>query len=189
MQNPKKIVIFVSGSGSNMSNLIENFRNNSYLNVVAVFSNKKDCLAIKNARKEEIRNICFSKKELESDLVLDKLKEISPDLIVLAGFLLKIPQEIVTQFPNKIINVHPALLPNYGGQGMYGSNVHLAVLDAKEKKSGITFHYVNEHYDEGNIIAQFECELDESETLKTLQHKIHLLEYANFPNVVENILY
>ena len=185
----KKIVIFVSGSGSNMSNLIKNFKLQNNIEVSGVFSNKQSCLAIQNARKDKIRTITFTKNELDSELVLNKLIDISPDLIVLAGFLLKIPESIVNAFPNKIINVHPALLPNYGGKGMYGTNVHKAVIEAKEKKSGITFHYVNEHYDEGNIIAQFECDLSENETLEELQQKIHLLEYANFPNVIKNTLF
>lgn len=184
----KKVVIFVSGNGSNMENIIHHFKNNASVKIATVFSNNPYCLALKKAHDNLIGTAVFDKESLETGQVTRLLNEISPSLIVLAGFLLKIPEDLVKQFPNKIINVHPALLPKYGGKGMYGKHVHEAVIANNEKESGITIHYVNEHYDEGNIIAQFPCSLSENETVESLQAKIHQLEQANFPNTIEKLL-
>lgn len=188
MKKPKNILIFVSGNGSNMSNLITYFEPNPEINIEAVFSNKKDCLGIQNAQKNGINTIAFSKDELVEGNVTELVRLMNPDLIVLAGFLLKIPQEFTSAFENKIVNVHPSLLPKFGGKGMYGKHVHNAVIEAKETKSGITFHYVNEHYDKGSVIAQFECEVDETDQWQDLQAKIQVLEHKHFPLVIEKLL-
>lgn len=188
MKKNQNIIIFVSGGGSNMSRIISHFEENENISVSHVFSNKKDCLGIENAKKAGIETVTFSKKELENGEIGQLLNKIDPDLIVLAGFLLKMPKSITQSFENKIVNVHPALLPNYGGKGMYGKHVHKAVIAAGEKKSGITFHYVNENYDEGNIIEQYECELTSADTVEDLQKKIQKLEHANFCTVIEKLL-
>jgi len=188
MKKKQNIIIFVSGNGSNMSQIISHFEENEHISVSHVFSNKKGCLGVKNAEKAGVESIVFSKKELENDDFTAFLTKLSPDLIVLAGFLLKVPDSITKAFENKIINVHPALLPKFGGKGMYGKHVHEAVIEAKEKKSGITFHYVNENYDEGNIIKQYECEVSKTDTVSDLQKKIQKLEHNNFCSVIENLL-
>lgn len=184
----KKVVIFVSGSGSNMENIINYFKGNRNICVTHVFTNKPNCLAVTKAKNLHIPVTSFTKQELENQQVENKLRALNPNLIVLAGFLLKIPASFVTQFPYNIINVHPSLLPKFGGKGMYGKFVHEAVIKANEKQSGITIHYVNEQYDEGNIIAQFSVELSPKESVKTLQEKIHGLEQQHFPKVIENLL-
>ena len=189
MNKKQQIVIFVSGNGTNMSRIISHFKENEKIEVSHVFSNKPDCLGIENAKKEGIETITFSKKELENGEISILLAQINPDLIVLAGFLLKVPDSITQKFENKIINVHPALLPKFGGKGMYGSNVHKAVIEAGESKSGITFHYVNEHYDEGNIIEQYECEVSKTDTWQDLQKKVQQLEHENFCSVIEKLLH
>lgn len=136
-----------------------------------------------------VNNMHFTKVELFSiDGVLKILKDINPDIIVLAGFLLKFPEIILKEFHNKVINIHPALLPKYGGKGMYGSNVHQAVLNNNEEETGITIHYVNENYDEGAIISQYKVALTETETAETIAQKVHELEYLWFPKVIEEIL-
>ncbi len=188
MEKVKNIVIFVSGNGSNMSHIITHFDDNPLVNVEAVFSNKQDCLGVLNAQKAGINTVAFSKQELETGKVTELVKLLNVDLIVLAGFLLKLPKEFTSSFENKIINVHPSLLPKFGGKGMYGKHVHKAVIEAKETKSGITFHYVNENYDEGNIIEQFECEVLPEDSVEDLQQKIHKLEHQNFPQVIEKLI-
>lgn len=184
----KKVIIFVSGNGSNMENIITHFSENPSVKISSVFSNKPNCLALQKAQKHGINSAVFDKESLNCGQVTRVLTEKNPDLIVLAGFLLKIPEDLVKQFPNKIINVHPALLPKFGGKGMYGKNVHEAVINDGEKESGITIHYVNENYDEGNVIAQFSCSLSEDETIESLQEKIHKLEQENFPKTIEKLL-
>ncbi|MBP6759168.1 MAG: phosphoribosylglycinamide formyltransferase, partial [Flavobacterium sp.] len=156
--------------------------------VVAVFTNNPNAKVIERAKNFEIPTEIFSKDELNESFVLQKLKVIQPDLIVLAGFLLKFPKNIVESYPNAIINVHPALLPKYGGKGMYGMNVHKAVVENKEKETGITIHYVNENYDEGNIIFQKKVILLITDTPEVVAEKIHELEQKYFPQVIENIL-
>ena len=150
----KNIVIFASGTGSNAENIIHYFKNNTSKSVVAVFSNNSNAKVVEKAKNLDVQTVTFNKDELYGDVVLSKLNDFKPDLIVLAGFLLKFPEQIIKEFPNKIINIHPALLPKYGGKGMYGNHVHQAVLDNQESETGITIHFVNEHYDEGGIIFQ-----------------------------------
>jgi phosphoribosylglycinamide formyltransferase-1 len=188
MKKVKNILIFVSGNGSNMSNLIAHFDSNPEVSVEAVFSNKPACVGIINAQKAGINTVAFTPEELQSGRVAELAQLLNPDLIVLAGFLLKIPKEFTTTFEGKIVNVHPSILPKFGGKGMYGKHVHKAVIAAGETKSGITFHFVNEHYDEGNIIAQFECPIAPTDTVDTLQQKIQQLEHTHFPSVVEKLL-
>lgn len=183
-----RIVIFASGSGTNAENIIKYFKNKENVNVKYVLTNNKNAKVIDRANKLNIPSIIFSKEELKSDKLLLFLQK-ETDLIILAGFLLKIPDQILVAFPNKIINIHPALLPKYGGKGMYGMHVHRAVISNKETKSGITIHFVNENYDEGAIIFQKEVALSYNDTPEDVASKIHVLEQENFPGVIEDIIY
>ena len=184
----KKIVLFASGNGSNVENIIQHFKNSTLIAVAGVFTNNPQAKVLEKAKKHNVASFVFSKNDLESKLILQKLQSIQPDLIVLAGFLLKFPEHIIAEFPDKIINVHPALLPKYGGKGMYGMHVHKAVLDNKEKETGITIHYVNEHYDEGAFIFQTSVNIEECETPEEIAAKIHELEHQYFPVVIEKLL-
>lgn len=185
----KRIVIFASGSGTNTENIIKYFQRTQFAEVVLVLSNKKDAKVLERAEGLKVKAISFTKSELFSEEgVLKTLKTIEPDLIVLAGFLLRFPEIIIKEFPKKVINIHPALLPKYGGKGMYGSFVHEAVLKNKEAETGISIHYVNENYDEGAIISQKKVNLSKMETSETIAEKIHGLEYEWFPKIIEEIL-
>ncbi len=185
----KKIVIFASGTGTNAENIIKHFQNSDTAKVVAVFSNRRSAGALKKAHDLNVKALLFDKEALYySHDVLNVLRDIKPDLIVLAGFLWLMPKRILQQFSNKIINIHPALLPNYGGKGMYGSKVHEAVIANKEKESGISIHYVNDKYDEGQIIFQATTQLDNTDTPDSLANKIHELEYRHFPEVIQKLL-
>ena len=184
----KKIVLFASGSGTNAENIILHFNKKNLGTVVAVFSNNPNAKVLDRAEKLNVPTVIFSKEELNEAKVLQKLNSFQPDLIVLAGFLLKFPQNIIKAYPNKIINIHPALLPKYGGKGMYGMNVHRAVIENKETETGISIHFVNEHYDEGNIIFQKTVTLTGNETPEEIAEKVHLLEHQYFPEVIEGIL-
>ena len=184
----KKIVIFASGSGTNAENIIKHFKNTSSGKVVSVFTNNPKAYVIERAKNFQIPTEVFSKDELIEGKVLQKINIIKPDLIVLAGFLLKFPENIIAQYPNKIINIHPALLPKYGGKGMYGMNVHKAIVENKEKETGISIHYVNENYDEGNIIFQKKVTLLITDTPEVVAEKIHELEQKYFPTIVEEVL-
>jgi phosphoribosylglycinamide formyltransferase-1 len=182
------IAIFASGSGSNAENIFNYFKNNLYIRVMLILSNKSDAFVLERAKKLGVETIVFSKTDLENGNVLLLLKEKNINLIVLAGFLLKIPSSIINAFPNKIINIHPSLLPKFGGKGMYGSKVHEEVIANAEKESGITIHYVNEKYDEGGIIFQAKCSIDKNDTPETLANKIHILEYKHFPAVIDKVI-
>lgn len=184
----KKIVIFASGSGTNAENIIKHFKNTSIGTVVSVFTNNPKAYVIERAKNLQLPTEIFSKDELNSDKILQKLNTIQPDLIVLAGFLLKFPENIIAQYPDKIINVHPALLPSYGGKGMYGMNVHKAIVENKEKETGITIHYVNENYDEGNVIFQKKVTVLVTDTPEVVAEKIHELEQKYFPEVIHRLL-
>ena len=184
----KKIVLFASGNGSNVENIIRHFKNSKLIAVAGVFSNNTQAKVLEKAKNHNVASFVFTKSDLESDLVLQKLQSIQPDLIVLAGFLFKIPEHIIAEFPHKIINVHPALLPKYGGKGMYGMNVHKTVLENKDKETGITIHYVNEHYDEGEFIFQTSVNIEECQTPEEIAAKIHELEQQYFPVVIEKLL-
>jgi phosphoribosylglycinamide formyltransferase 1 len=183
-----KIVIFASGSGTNAENIIKYFQNHPIATVVAVFTNNPTAKVIERANKFQIPTEIFSNTELNESIVLQKISNYTPDLIVLAGFLLKIPEKIIVSYPNKIINIHPALLPKYGGKGMYGMHVHQAIVDNKEKETGITIHYVNENYDEGNIIFQKKVTVLVSDTPEVVAAKIHELEQLYFPSVIDDLL-
>lgn len=183
-----KIVIFASGSGTNAENIIRYFQATKSASVEAVFTNKADAQVIQRAEKYQVPSQVFTKNDLETGKVLQEINAIQPDLIVLAGFLLKFPESIVAEYPDKIINIHPALLPKYGGKGMYGMHVHRAVVENKESKTGITIHYVNENYDEGNIIFQKEVTVLISDTPEVVAAKIHELEQDHFPAVIEKLI-
>ncbi len=184
----KKIVIFASGSGTNAENIIKYFEKKNSGSVVAVFTNNPNAGVLERAKNYKLLTEIFSKQQLFEGEILHKVNEIEPDLIVLAGFLLKFPVNIIADYPDKIINIHPALLPKYGGKGMYGMNIHNAVVQNKEKETGITIHYVNENYDEGNIIFQKNIFLAGDETPEDVAAKIHELEQKYFPTVIEEIL-
>lgn len=182
------IVIFASGSGSNAENLIISFRKEAGIHVSAVFCNNPKAFVIERAKKLEVPCEVFDRKAFKNTDFLQKLRAYKANMIVLAGFLWKIPPYLIEAFPEKIINIHPALLPKYGGKGMYGENVHRAVIDDQEKESGISIHLVNENYDEGRILYQARCKVDPSETPDSLAKKIHELEYRYFPEVVADYI-
>ena len=184
----KNIVIFASGSGSNAETIINHFKNGNFARVVAVFTNKSDAGIIQRAINNKIPFEIFSKDEFQDIKFLDSIKKHNPDLIVLAGFLLKVPNYLIKYFPNKIVNIHPALLPNYGGKGMYGLNVHKAVFKNKEKFSGMTIHYINENYDEGNIIFQESIDISDCTSPEEVALKVLTLEHKNYPIVIEKLL-
>ncbi|MCD0469538.1 phosphoribosylglycinamide formyltransferase [Flavobacterium sp. JAS] len=184
----KKIIVFASGSGTNAENIIKYFAKTKIANVVSVFTNNASAKVIERAKNHQIPVEIFSKSELLERNVLQKIQEIDPDLIVLAGFLLKFPENIIENYPNKIINIHPALLPNYGGKGMYGMHIHRAVVENKEKETGISIHFVNENYDEGGIIFQKNVALTDQDTAETVAEKIHELEQKYFPEIISRLL-
>lgn len=183
-----KILIFASGSGSNAENLIKYFNARGTGIVVAVFTNNPNAKVIERAQNLKVLAIIFSKEELIEGEIVQKINSFEPDWIILAGFLLKLPENFVAAFPNKIINIHPALLPKYGGKGMYGMNVHKAIVENKEKETGITIHFVNENYDEGNIIFQKKVTVLVTDTPEVVAEKIHELEQRYFPEVVEKLI-
>ena len=184
----KRIVIFASGSGTNAENIIKYFQKSTVITVVQVLSNKKDAKVLERSKKLNVKNLYFNRYDFfESDAILELLKK-EADIIVLAGFLWRVPQKIIDAFPNKIINIHPALLPKYGGKGMYGMHVHNAVIANKEKETGITIHYVNENYDEGAIIFQKKVLVEKNDTAEDVAMKIHELEMKYFPKVIEDVI-
>lgn len=183
----KKIALFASGSGTNAQNIIEYFSDNEKVVVDSLWSNKKDAYALERARKFQVETFIFNREEFSnSNFIVEKLHSRGIDLIVLAGFLWLVPLNLIQSFP--IINIHPALLPKYGGKGMYGMKVHQAVVANKDKESGITIHYVNEVYDDGKIIFQAKCDVGTSDTPEDVAQKIHKLEYQYFPKIIENVL-
>lgn len=187
--NTKRIVLFASGSGSNVENIVNYFSDKSPITVTAVLTNKRDAKVIDRCNRLNINALYFNKHAFtSSDGVLNILLSLKPDLIVLAGFLWKIPENLIDAFPNKIINIHPALLPKYGGKGMYGMHVHRAVKENKESETGITIHYVNAKYDDGAIIHQAKTAVLLEDSPEEIARKIHQLEYEHFPKVIENIL-
>ena len=185
----KKIAIFASGSGSNAENIARYFSHSSQVEISLILSNKKDAFVHERAKKMGIPSYTFSKKEFdEAELIIETLRQYEIDYIVLAGFLLKVAQPILDAYPHKIINIHPALLPKFGGKGMYGQKVHEAVVEAGEAKSGITIHYINEHYDEGAVIFQTACEVLPGDSPDDVARKVHELEYEYFPRVIEKLV-
>jgi len=184
-----RIAIFASGSGSNAENIIRYFSDNKSVKVVLVLSNKSDSGVLIRAQLHNIPTFIFTKNDLnECSKVHDVLKDYNASMIVLAGFLLKIPLYMIKAYPNSILNIHPALLPKYGGKGMYGMNVHRAVVENNEQKSGITIHYVNENYDKGATIFQTTCDIDKNDSPEDVKIKVQALELRHFPSVIESIL-
>lgn len=189
MSKLHRVAIFASGSGSNAENIIRYFREKrSDVCFPIILCNNPKAYVFERAAKLDVPCESFTREEFNSGEVLAKLQALNIDFVVLAGFLWKIPESIIEAFPNAIINIHPALLPKFGGKGMYGDHVHQAVVEAGEKESGITIHYVNEHYDSGNIIFQAKCEVLPGDDYHQVAEKVHALEYAHFPQVIDNLL-
>lgn len=184
----KRIAILASGSGSNAQNIVQHFNNHPEISVSCIVCNRRDAKVFQRAKKLKIPSYYFPKTDFyQSEKVLQLLKE-QADWIVLAGFLLKIPQNILDVFPNNIINIHPALLPKFGGKGMYGMHVHKAVQEMNEPETGITIHMVNENYDEGTILYQAKTLISKSDRPEDIAAKIHMLEQRHFPKVIENTI-
>ena len=185
----KKIVVFASGSGSNAERIATYFSEKGSAQVSLILCNNLQAGVLERAKRLDIPSLVFNRQAFyKTNVVLDVLKTQQPELIVLAGFLWKVPENLITAYPNRILNIHPSLLPKYGGKGMYGDRVHQAVVANGETESGITIHYVNEHYDEGNIIFQAKTTVLPTDTPDTLAEKIHLLEYEHFPKIIEKLL-
>ncbi len=185
----KNIAIFASGNGSNAENIINFFGKNSEINISLVLANKSNAYVLERAKRLGIESVVVERNLFfKDDYVVNILKAKNIDAIVLAGFLLLIPDSIINAYPNKIVNIHPALLPRYGGKGMYGMNVHKAVIANSEKESGITIHKVNNEYDKGEILFQATCEITSDDTPESLAEKVHKLEYEYFPKVIEDFL-
>ncbi len=184
----KRLAILASGSGSNAEKILEHFQNSEIAEVALVASNKADAFVLERAKKFDVPTFTFSRKEMDSGVLLEKLQRENIDWVILAGFLLKIPVELTRGFPDRMVNIHPALLPKYGGKGMYGSFVHEAVKAAGEKETGITIHLVNENYDEGRIVFQASTPLTSDDTPDSIAEKVHALEHKHFPEVIEGLL-
>ncbi|MBI1837825.1 MAG: phosphoribosylglycinamide formyltransferase [Flavobacteriia bacterium] len=183
------LAIFASGTGSNAKNIIAHFENNNAVQVVTVISNKEDAPIVGWCQQNLIPVQIFSNDEVNNgQILIDFCKNLTVDFVVLAGYLRKIPGDFIRYFDEKIINIHPSLLPKFGGKGMYGMNVHLAVKTACESQTGITIHFVNDNFDEGRYIAQFFCKLESSDSVEVIQEKIHTLEQNYFPIVIENVI-
>ncbi len=186
----KRIAIFASGKGTNAQAIIDYFRDNPSVSVFLIFSNKKEAPVTDRARKENIPVITFDRDTFyQTDFLIRILKDNLIDLVVLAGFMWLIPKNLTEAYSNKMINIHPALLPNYGGQGMYGMHVHNAVHKNRDNETGITIHYVNEEYDKGAPIIQKKCNIDpEKDNPDTIAKKVHQLEYEYYPKAIEMVL-
>lgn len=189
MSESKRIAIFASGSGSNAQRIVEYFQQRSKIKVCALLSNNSKAYALVRAQNLGLPTFVFNRTTFyQSDEVAQYLAENKIDWIVLAGFLWLIPENILKTYSNKIINIHPALLPNYGGAGMYGMKVHQAVVEAKEVESGISIHFVNERYDEGEIIFQAKCTVEPGDSPETVAQKVQALEHKYFPEIIEKII-
>ena len=185
----KNIAIFASGNGTNAENIIRYFREKGSARVALVLTNRQNAFVLERAKGLGVSCVWFAKSDWESgELVLSTLREHDIDFVVLAGFLARVPDNILHAYPNKIINIHPALLPKFGGKGMYGDRVHEAVVAAGEKESGITIHYINEHYDEGNTVFQTACLVLPTDSPEDVAKKVHALDYEHFPRVIERVL-
>jgi len=183
-----RLAIFASGSGTNAAAIIDHFKEHEHIGVVLVLCNKPGAGVIERAFQRGIKTVVFSRDDVTNKVVLDILKEHEVDFIALAGYLWLIPTYLVEAYPNRIVNIHPALLPNYGGKGMYGMHVHNAVINQGETESGITIHYVNSAYDEGAIIKQATCEVLPTDKPEDLAARIHQLEYAHFAPTLEQVI-
>ncbi|WP_207428285.1 phosphoribosylglycinamide formyltransferase [Pedobacter sp. SYSU D00535] len=189
MHLKKRIAIFASGSGSNAQKIMEHFKKHNEAEVALVLTNNPDAYVLQRADNFEIPTHIFDRYEFyKTESVVNLLKSLEVDLIVLAGFLWLVPENLLKAFPNKIINIHPALLPKYGGKGMYGDFVHNAVLANKEEESGITIHFVNEHFDEGEVIHQAKFRIEDGDDLEMIKFKGQQLEHQYYPKVIEQLL-
>ncbi|SNS46843.1 formyltetrahydrofolate-dependent phosphoribosylglycinamide formyltransferase [Ekhidna lutea] len=186
MNKPINLAIFASGSGTNAENISKHFEDHDSIQVKEILSNRKSAGVHARAEKLEIPSATFSREQFNDPSFIKQLSDF--DYIILAGFLWLIPRYLIKAFPNKIINIHPALLPKFGGKGMYGTNVHKAVIESGDKESGITIHLVNEEYDKGKILFQSKCEVAKNDTPESLAQKIHALEYEHFPKVIERVV-
>lgn len=185
----KRIAIFASGSGSNAQKIMEHFKYSDSAEVALVLSNNPEAFVLQRADNFEIPTHVFDKHDFyQTDEVVNLLKRLEIDLVVLAGFLWLVPENLLKAFPNKIINIHPALLPKFGGKGMYGDRVHKAILDAGEEEHGITIHFVNEHFDEGEVIYQTKFRVEPGDTLEIIKFNGQQLEHLHYPKVIENLL-
>jgi phosphoribosylglycinamide formyltransferase-1 len=185
-----KIAIFASGNGSNALNIINYFENHARIEIAFILTNNENAGIVDSARKQGVHVFVCSNQEVENaNFLIELCEKEAISFVVLAGYLRKIPVEFVNHFPKNIINIHPALLPKFGGAGMYGAHVHKAVLENKEKETGITIHFVNSEYDKGEQIAQFSCQLADNESVESIQEKIHALEMEHFPKVIEGVLF
>ncbi|SEJ20388.1 formyltetrahydrofolate-dependent phosphoribosylglycinamide formyltransferase [Cyclobacterium xiamenense] len=184
----KNIAILASGSGTNAQKIMEYFRQSPKGKIVLLASNKKEAYALERAKMFDVPTVVFSKADLKNGGLAETLRHHQVDLLVLAGFLLQIPPALIQQFPDKIVNIHPALLPNYGGRGMYGMNVHQAVKQAGDRETGITIHLVNENYDEGKIVFQAAVPIAEADSPEQIAEKVHELEHKYYPNVIESLI-
>jgi phosphoribosylglycinamide formyltransferase-1 len=181
------LALFASGSGTNAENIITCFRNEPQISVSCICTNRPDAFVIERAKKNNVPFLVFNRDDLyHRDTVLEYLKQREIDWIVLAGFLWLVPANLMQHYPRRIINIHPALLPNYGGKGMYGHHVHEAVIAAKEKFSGITIHFVDPEYDRGDTIFQAKCPVEPGDTADSLASRVHALEYEYFPKVIKD---
>ena len=190
-----KMAVLVSGGGTNLQAIIDSIESGKITNaeIAVVISNNKNAYALERAKKHGIDAKCispktFANRQLFNEALLAEIQSYNVDLVVLAGFLLRVPDDMLMAYPNRILNIHPSLLPKYGGKGMYGDNVHKAVVENNEKESGITIHFLNERFDEGEHIAQYKCEVLSTDTYEDVAAKVHALEYEWYPKVIEKVL-
>ena len=185
----KRLAIFASGNGSNAQAIADYFSDSSDVQIVLILSNRKDAFVLQRATALNIPIRVFNRIDFyETEVITRLLIDLQIDMIILAGFLWLLPPSLINAFPDRIINIHPALLPKHGGKGMFGSKVHCAVIEAGEKESGITIHFVNENYDQGKVIFQARCAVEKEDTPESLAAKIHVLEYAHFPTIINQVL-
>ncbi len=185
----KRIAVFASGNGTNAQKIFEHFKDNPTIQVHLLLSNKADAYVLERAKSFNIQAATFNRADFyQTENVVRVLKDHHIDLVVLAGFMWLVPKNLVNAFPQAIVNIHPALLPKYGGKGMYGSHVHHAVKEGGESESGITIHWVNENYDEGDIIEQFSCDLKPEDDEQEIARKVQILEHKHYPEVIENLV-
>ena len=185
----KHIAIFASGSGSNAQKIMEYFKKHQDAEVTLILTNNPEAYVLQRADNFEIPSHVFDRNEFyNTDTIVNLLKNLQTDIIILAGFLWLIPKNLLKAFPNKIINLHPALLPKFGGKGMYGDNVHFSIMEAGETESGITIHFVNENFDEGEIIHQSRFHIDKTDDLEMIKFKGQQLEHLHYPKVIESLL-
>ncbi len=185
----RNIAIFASGSGTNAENIIKYFSTKKSAKVTLVLSNKRHAMVLKRAENFNVETLFFERYDFyNTGIILDYLDEKKIDFIVLAGFLWLVPETIIEKYKGRIVNIHPALLPSYGGKGMYGDVVHKSVIENREPESGITIHFVNHNYDEGDVIFQARCSVDPGDDYESLAKKVHVLEYEHYPRVIEEIV-